>query len=164
MLISVQPIMCVLRVLGCSNFNGKKERAAVPRSMAPRATAYYCYYCLLWTPELLTVNLLWTYCEQTFYLWNSRATYCELTVNKPSISETPELLTVNLIKTVRYLLWAIYCDDESVMMLLTCCRQLCVGKAHFVLFCVNCLHGLENECLLLPKCWLIFVSVRNRHS
>jgi hypothetical protein len=43
---------------------------------------------------------------------NSWATYCELTVNKPSISETPELLTVNLLwtnllslKLQSYLLW-----------------------------------------------------------
>jgi hypothetical protein len=37
-------------------------------------------------------------------------------------------------------------------------------KGTFCAFLCELLQVLENECLLLPKCWLISVSVRNRHS
>jgi hypothetical protein len=51
----------------------------------------------------------------------------------------------------------------------TCCvyfmcmlSTFCVGKAHILcLFFCELLQVLENECLLLPKCWFICVSVRN---
>jgi hypothetical protein len=128
-------------------------------------TSTYAYvYC-----ELFTVITAYVYCELlTVITGTSLLLLPMFTVSYLLWTFYCELSTV-MMNLWWCLLWAIYWDDESVMMnLWWCCRHVvdnCVLERHILcFFCVNCLQVLENECLLLPKCWLISVSVRNRHS
>jgi hypothetical protein len=91
-------------------------------------TSTYAYvYC-----ELFTVITAYVYCELlTVITGTSLLLLPMFTVSYLLWTFYCELSTV-MMNLWWCLLWAIYYDDESVMMLSTCCRQLCVGKAHFV--------------------------------
>jgi hypothetical protein len=139
-------------------------------------TVYYCElfllsFCLVFYCELMliVINITVNYCE-LFLLRFCKDILWACSYTLSNNGGKAHIFTMSYFYSVWghfVLLWTAMVERHMLCLLCVCCWHvvdiLCWKGTYFVLFC-ELLQVLENECLLLPKCWFIFVSVRNGHS